>query len=305
MAAGSSYGQRLIDDFISALSAEKGYSAHTCRAYRRDLASFADFVTGDGKAESFDPGQVDHLEVRAWLGRLHRTNSKSTMARKLSALRTFYRFLMRQGSVRMNPAESVRTPKQEQPIPGCLTVDDIFRLLDTLPNDSLLEMRNRAIFETLYSCGLRVSELTGLDTGDMDLSQGIIRVTGKGRKQRLVPIGSKAISAIKAYRRRLAGESPGGKSESGPLFLNKNGRRLTARSVARILDRLVVSCGFLTPVSPHTLRHSFATHLLNAGADLRVVQELLGHESLSTTQKYTHVNIDRLMEAYDNAHPRK
>jgi integrase/recombinase XerC len=295
----------LIDDFISALSAEKGYSAHTCRAYRRDLASFADFVTGEGKAESFDPAQVDHLEVRAWLGRLHRTNSKSTMARKLSSLRTFYRFLMRQGSVRMNPAESVRTPKQEQPIPGCLTVDDIFRLLDTLPNDSLLEMRNRAIFETLYSCGLRVSELTGLDTGDMDLSQGIIRVTGKGRKQRLVPIGSKAIGAIKAYRGRLAGESPGVKSENGPLFLNKNGRRLTARSVARILDRLVVNCGFLTPVSPHTLRHSFATHLLNAGADLRVVQELLGHESLSTTQKYTHVNIDRLMEAYDNAHPRK
>jgi integrase/recombinase XerC len=169
----------------------------------------------------------------------------------------------------------------------------------------VLDLRNRAIFETLYSCGIRVSELVGLNTMDVDPRQALIRVLGKGSQERIVPIGKNALAAIKAYRQALENMCGISADISGPLFLNKNKGRLTARSVARILDQLVTACGLLTPVSPHTLRHTFATHMLDAGADLRAVQELLGHKSLSTTQKYTHVSIDRLMETYDRAHPRK
>ena len=181
----------------------------------------------------------------------------------------------------------------------------MFRLLDGIQTDRILDRRNRAIFETLYSCGLRVSELAGMNLDDIDFESGTVRVMGKGAKQRIVPIGKKALLAVRNYREQLERM---GKFETGrhaPLFLNKNGGRLTARSIGRILKQLVERCGLLTPATPHTLRHSFATHLLDAGADLRVVQELLGHKSLSTTQKYTHVSIDRLMQAYDKAHPRK
>jgi integrase/recombinase XerC len=181
----------------------------------------------------------------------------------------------------------------------------MFRLLDSIHSNSILDLRNRAIFETLYSCGIRVSELVGLNTRDVDFGQDLIRVFGKGGKERIVPIGKKALGAISNYRQHLKGERKISSKLDGPLFLNKNMGRLTARSVARILDKLVTACGLLTPVSPHTLRHTFATHMLDAGADLRAVQELLGHMSLSTTQKYTHVSIDRLMETYDKAHPRK
>lgn len=298
-------GTDLIDDFLSSLSAERGYSVNTCRAYQRDLESFVDFARRESGRRRFNPERVDRLTVRAYLAELHRVNRKSTIARKLSALRSFYRYLLRRGVVSANPADSVRTPKQERRIPACLTVDDIFRLLDAIPLESRLDLRNRAIFETLYSSGLRVSELTGLDTANVDLDAGLVRVLGKGRKERLVPVGQKAVDAIRAYRDRVWRETGIEPGADGPVFLNKNGDRLSSRSVARILDRLIVSCGLLSSASPHTLRHSFATHLLNAGADLRVVQELLGHESLSTTQKYTHVSIDRLMEAYDKAHPRK
>jgi integrase/recombinase XerC len=294
-----------VGEFLLALSAEKGYSENTLRAYRRDLEAFAAFWAGGDEAAEFDPRDVDRLTVRAWLASLHRKNRKATVARKLSALRSFYRFLVRRGLAGENPAEMVATPKQERRIPGCLTVDDMFRLLDRIPAESRLDLRNRAIFETLYSSGLRVSELTGLDMGDVDLAVGMVRVLGKGRKERMVPLGRKAAAAIRAYRDRLEEEGLVAPGDRGPAFLNRDGGRLTSRSVARILKRLVAACGVFSPASPHTLRHSFATHLLDAGADLRAVQELLGHESLSTTQKYTHVSIDRLMEAYDRAHPRK
>lgn len=298
-------GSEWIDGFLQALAVEKGYSEHTCRAYRRDLEEFIAFASKETSRNGPALERIKPITIRGYLGDLHRRNRKSTIARKLSALRSFYRYLMRQGVAKDNPAESVRTPKQDRRIPGCLTVDDIFALLDRIPADSRLDLRNRAIFETLYSCGLRVSELTGLDTGDLDLNAGLVRVLGKGRKERLVPIGRKAVEAVQIYRRRLEEETGVRVDDGGPLFLNNRGSRLSSRSVARIMDRLMVGCGLLTTASPHTLRHSFATHLLNAGADLRVVQELLGHESLSTTQKYTHVGIDRLMEAYDKAHPRK
>jgi integrase/recombinase XerC len=253
----------------------------------------------------FDPRLVDALTIREYLADLYKKNRKSTIARKLSAVRSFFRFLMRQGLIESNPAEGVLTPKQEKKIPSYLTVDDMFRLLDAVPDDRLFDLRNRAIFETLYATGVRISELAGLNTIDVDLDEKLIKVSGKGNKERIVPLGDKAVQAIRAYRMRLYQESGIPWEDSGPLFLNKFKGRLTPRSMARCLDQLVRSCGMLVSVSPHTLRHTFATHMLNAGADLRAVQELLGHESLSTTQKYTHVNIDRLMEVYDQAHPRK
>jgi integrase/recombinase XerC len=181
----------------------------------------------------------------------------------------------------------------------------MFRLLDSIKIDSLLGLRNRAMFETLYSCGIRVSELAGLNVFDVNFSSRVLRVLGKGRKQRIVPIGNKALAFIKSYRKKLVEEKGLPSRENGPLFLNKNNGRLTTRSIARILEKAARACGIFIPVSPHALRHTYATHMLDAGADLRIVQELLGHKSLSSTQKYTHVSIDRLMETYDKAHPRK
>lgn len=304
--------ESLLQAFLASLAAEKGYSAHTCRAYRHDLEEFAAVVTSgeDSGADRsgldrFDPRGIDPLILRGYLAALHRRNRRVTIARKLSAVRSFYRYLVRQGLADHNPAELVATPKQEKRIPAHLTVDDMFRLLDAAQPDNRLGLRNRAIFETLYSCGLRVAELAGLDTGDLDLERGVVRVRGKGNKERQVPVGEKACRAITRYRERLRRETGMAAEAGGPLFLNKDHGRLSTRSIARILERLVRACGVLAAASPHTIRHSFATHLLDAGADLRVVQELLGHASLSTTQKYTHVSMDRLMTTYDKAHPRR
>ena len=305
-----------LQTFLDSLTAEKGYSAHTVRAYRYDLEEFAALIAADPgaptvvidrrkAAERLDPRQVDPLAIRGYLAALYGKNRKSTIARKLSAVRSFFRFMVRQGVIESSPAEGVLTPKQEKKIPAYLTVDDMFHLLDTAATDSLYDLRNKAIFETLYSTGVRISELAGLDTHHIDLEGLVIKVSGKGNKERLIPVGEKAAGTIKAYRERLYRETGIAPDQGGPLFLNKFKRRLTVRSMARSLNQLVRACGLRVPVSPHTLRHTFATHMLNAGADLRAVQELLGHESLSTTQKYTHVSIDRLMEAYDKAHPRK
>jgi len=303
----------LISSFIESLSSEKGYSTNTCRAYGHDLKEFISIISGapasEGRNEKdrddFKIDKVDSLAIRGYLGALHKTNKKTTIARKLSAVRSFFRFLVKHGYITDSPADSILTPKQEKTIPAYLTVDEMFRLLDSIEDGSLSGLRNRAIFETIYSCGIRVSELAGLNLYDVDAASHVIRVLGKGNKQRIVPIGKKAIDAIKNYRNKLETESGVCSDKNGPLFLNKNNGRLTTRSIARILDKVVRECGMQTPVSPHGLRHSFATHMLDAGADLRVIQELLGHKSLSTTQKYTHVSIDKLMETYDKAHPRK
>jgi integrase/recombinase XerC len=300
--------EKLIDVFIEALATEKGFSVNTCRGYRNDLKQFLQYLEENNPRQGNDPvaiDRVDGITIRGYLGRLHKRNKKTTIARKLSAVRSFFYFLVKRGVTEENPAELILTPKQEKPIPAYLSVDEMFRLLDSIHTSKLLDLRNRAIFETLYSCGIRVSELVGLNTGDVDYRQTLIRVLGKGAKERIVPIGKKALLAISKYRQVLISDCGISEEVNGPLFLNKNKSRLTARSVARILDKLVMACGLLTPVSPHTLRHTFATHMLDAGADLRVVQELLGHKSLSTTQKYTHVSIDRLMQTYDKAHPRK
>jgi integrase/recombinase XerC len=302
--------QNAIDAFVQSLAVEKGYSQHTCRAYRHDLEEFSVYFVEISGSHRSGPDaakieQVDAMTIRGYLGHLHKKNTKRTIARKLSALRSFFNYFVKQGRLTDNPAEMILTPKQDKTIPVYLPVDEMFRLLDSIQGEGLLALRNRAIFETLYSCGIRVSELVTMNNGDVDENAGLIRVLGKGAKQRIVPIGRKALQAIERYRERLQTRSGSVLKSEDPLFLNKNSGRLTARSVGRILDKFVRAGGLLKPVSPHALRHSFATHLLDAGADLRIVQELLGHKSLSTTQKYTHVSMDRLMETYDRAHPRK
>jgi integrase/recombinase XerC len=303
----------LIDSFIESLVTEKGYSDHTRRAYRKDILNFFSFL-----ADAYHPGaentkrksrvdlkHIDGIMLRGYLGFLHRKNKKTTIARKLSAIRSFFKFLVKKGIIAENPAELVLTPKQDKTIPVYLSVDEMFRLLDSIQAQTLLDLRNRAIFETLYSSGIRVAELAGMNIADVDFSAALLQVSGKGNKQRMVPVGHKALAAIKAYRTRLQQETGRMATSKDPLFLNRFHKRLSPRSIARILRKLVDAVGLLTPISPHALRHTFATHMLDAGADLRVVQELLGHKSLSTTQKYTHVSIDRLMETYDRAHPRK
>lgn len=303
----------LIDSFLESLVTEKGYSDHTCRAYRKDLQDFFSFLTESRvsggtqrkRNRNVTPQQVDTVMLRAYLSFLHRKHKKITIARKLSAIRSFFKFLVKKGIILENPTELILTPKQNKTIPVYLSVDEIFRLLDSIQTDTLLGLRNRAIFETLYSSGIRISELAAMDISDVDFSAAVVRVFGKGHKQRIVPLGQKALSAISAYRSQLQKQTGLEAFQSGPLFLNRFQKRLTPRSIARILKKLVSAIGLLTPISPHALRHTFATHMLDAGADLRVVQELLGHKSLSTTQRYTHVSIDRLMETYDKAHPRK
>jgi integrase/recombinase XerC len=307
--------KELLETFVDFLSTEKGYSENTCRAYANDLEDFISYflanralaVTDEDEAvDPQDVGAITGLVVRGYLGFLHKQRiKKSSIARKLSAIRSFFKFLERHGVIAENPAISVITPKQEKPIPRYLTVDDVFRLLDSIKTETLTGKRDRAMLETMYSTGIRVSELVGLDVGDVDFSGKVIRVTGKGNVERIVPIGKKSLDCIRDYRNSLDIAKKGDASHRGALFLNRNQGRLTTRSVARILDRCAREAGLTMPVGPHDLRHTFATHMLDAGLDLRMVQELLGHRQLSTTQKYTHVSIDRLMAAYDMAHPRK
>jgi site-specific recombinase XerD len=224
---------------------------------------------------------------------------KSSISRKLASIRSFFSYLHKEGYVRKNPAKLVSSPKIPKTLPKFLTVDETFSLMEAPKGDSFILTRDKAIIELLYSSGLRVSELTLLDIGDLDIKESLIRVKGKGRKERIIPVGSKAMNAIKNY----LPEKISLKKKSPALFLNNRGGRLTQRSIRRILVRYSRIIGLKGSPSPHTLRHTFATHLLHGGADLRTIQELLGHSSLSTTQKYTHVDIAHLAEVYDNAHP--
>ncbi|MEW5910204.1 MAG: site-specific tyrosine recombinase/integron integrase [Thermodesulfobacteriota bacterium] len=304
--------------FIESLSTEKGYSENTCRAYRHDLSEFFSFLAGKTEAErgsdnagdGLEKNQADIHKIREYLALLHEKNGKTTIARKLAALRSFFKFMVKHRITEVNPAQMVRSPKLGKTIPTFLSVDDMFRLLNAFEGKTPAGLRDRAIFETLYSCGLRISELSGMNLEDVDFEKGVIRVMGKGRKERIVPIGKKALDAISDYRKMhhdtLASLGPKKRNSPGsPLFQNKDYGRLTPRSIDRILKKTAKACGFSLPVHPHALRHTFATHMLDAGADLRIVQELLGHKNLSTTQRYTHVSIDRLMETYDKSHPRK
>ena len=299
----------LMQEFQRALVTEENASPHTVRNYLSDLRQLRSFLLEHGLARD-DSGQevaverVDHLSIRAFLTHLLRTNRKSSVGRKLSAAKRFFGYVLRQGVITRDPTAGVATPKKEQQLPVHLTVDDMFRLLEAPPRDTPAGLRDRAILEVLYSCGLRVSELVGLDWTGIDPDLELVRVCGKGGKERLIPIGQKALAALQAYRAHLGELCPRRLRDERAVYLNRRGERLTSRSVARIVEHYVLASGIATKASPHALRHSFATHLLNAGADLRAIQELLGHASLSTTQKYTHVNLDQLMSVYDKAHPR-
>lgn len=303
--------QQLIDKFLKFLSIEKNVSPHTLKAYASDLKEFHEFLITSlslpTDAAQLEIKKIDHLMIRAFLSHLYqKCKKKSSLARKLAALRSFFRFLVDERILTTNPAEIISTPRQEKPLPTFLPVDEIFSLLEAVPVNNVWSARDRAIFEVLYSSGLRVSELVGLNDEDVDFSLEIIKVVGKGRKERIVPVGAKALQALKIYlpqRDQLLASWPL-KTSPLPLFINKWGGRLTARSVARLLQKYIKKCGLMRQISPHALRHSFATHLLDAGADLRAIQEMLGHVSLSTTQRYTHVSLDRLLEVYDRAHPR-
>jgi len=296
-----------IVQFIKYLTIEKGASEHTCRGYLNDLSHLEGFILSSGlypisHEGEVDVSRIDREIIRIYLRALFRSNKKSSIARKLASIRSFFQYLVRNGVISKNPAKGVATPKTERYIPVTLTIDEIFRMLDAPDKSNPLGLRDQAILELLYSSGIRVGELTQLNCDDVDLELGIIKVLGKGKKERIVPIGSKAIEAIKDYLRKRKFLS--GNGTEGPLFINTRNGRLTDRSVRRIVEKYGKKCGPGRSITPHALRHTFATHLLDAGADLRDIQELLGHVSLSTTQKYTHVSIDGLMDVYDKAHPR-
>ncbi|WP_129127365.1 tyrosine recombinase XerC [Geomonas oryzae] len=288
--------KRAIEQFCSYLENERNVSQHTLAAYRSDLEQFALFLDPHGAVAV---SEVNHLAIRRYLAHLHKGHAKSSIGRKLSAIRALFRYLLREGKVEKNPAELVSTPKKEKRLPFHLNIDQVASLVEAPRGGDMLSLRDRAVLETLYSCGLRVSELTGMNVGDLDLHGALARVLGKGGKERIVPVGSCARNALAAYL-----EERGNPQACEPLILNARGGRLTRRSVARIVDAHMLLIAAMRKVSPHTLRHTFATHLLEGGADLRAIQELLGHASLSTTQKYTHVSIDKLMEVYDKAHPK-
>jgi len=287
-----------IQQFTTYLQTERDVSPHTLSAYRSDLAQMLSFAMHE-KGEAVSAQDVDHLLLRRYLAGLSKNNMKSSIGRKLAAIRSFFRFLLRRGTIVKNPAELVATPKKEQKLPFHLDIDQATSLMEAPDDEKKYALRDRAILELLYSSGLRVSELTGLDIGELDLASGMVRVTGKGGKERIVPVGSRALNALRNYL-----EQQNNDSTKGALFLNTRGGRINRRSVARVIDAHVMRIAAFKRISPHTLRHTFATHMLEGGADLRAIQELLGHASLSTTQKYTHVSIDRLMEVYDKAHPK-
>ena len=288
--------QRFIDKFINYLDVEKNSSPHTILNYRIDLRSFAQFI---GEK---DVASIDHLTLRKFLAEMRAKNySKRTIARKLACLRSFFRFLYREGHIKTNPITAISTPKLDKKLPIVLDEAKVARLVQSPSQDDISGLRDRAILETLYSAGIRVSELVGLDVRNVDLISEVIKVLGKGSKERMVPIGSPAVSAIRNYLDKRDGASV---KDKNAVFLNHNGRRLTDRSIRRILNKYIKATSVAEHISPHSLRHSFATHLLDRGADLRSVQELLGHANLSTTQIYTHVTMDRLKTVYDKAHPR-
>jgi integrase/recombinase XerC len=306
---------RAIDGFETYVADERRFSPRTVLAYRSDLDRFADFWEREFAHESAGKtslAKVDTLAVRSYLAYLHRARlSNRSLARHLSTLRSFFRWACREGHLEKNPAKGLPSPRVPKTLPRAMTLPDTERLLSADEDETLVPERERALFEFLYATGLRVSEAAGLDCEDVDLSERLARVTGKGSRERIVPFGETAADALRAYlpsraalrHRARAGE--GGKAEvSEPLFVNARGGRLTPRSMARLLKRRLRAAGLPEEISPHALRHTFATHLLQAGADLRAIQELLGHASLSTTQKYTHLDAARLREVYRNAHPK-
>jgi integrase/recombinase XerC len=302
--------RRLIHRYLEHLQGERQLSPETLRAYEHDLLTFHAFLARDflGKEpDAVRPQDVDPLAVRSFLAALTRSGlGKRSQGRALSAVRSLFRFACREGILEANPAQGVRTPKAPKTLPRHLRPGEVERLIEAPAGDGPLVLRDRAILELLYAAGLRVSELVGLDWPDVDLSARMVRVMGKGSKERMVPFGRPAAAALREWldlwetvRTPVATGD-----DDQPVFLNKRGTRLSDRDVRRVIDHWVDAAAVARGVHPHTLRHTFATHLLEGGADLRAIQELLGHSSLSTTQKYTHLEVDRLLAVYRDAHPR-
>jgi integrase/recombinase XerC len=328
----------VIERFLNYLKFERRFSEHTAKCYGADLVQFSDFLSSHGHGHPHDPHDeghagyghfsggaatatatetevsLDHLllavdieEARAYLVLLNEKGySKATIARKLATLRSFYKYLVKTGGVATNPMTAIRTPKQDKKLPRFMEYDEVKKLLETPTTDNWLGARDRAMFETLYSTGMRVSELVSLNLDDVDFLSEVVHIRGKGKKERIAPISSSALQVIQRYiefRNKRAQSN--GNFDSRVLFVNKHGKRLSTRSVRRKMDKYLKAAGLDPGISPHTLRHSFATHMLNNGADLRSVQELLGHQSLSTTQVYTHLTTRKLKSVYDGAHPRE
>jgi integrase/recombinase XerC len=300
--------ERAIEEFDRHMAIERNLSDQTRKSYLSDLRQYRAFLERRGKSAEEGGGiPTDPMVIRSFLASLYKEKlQKVTVSRKVAALRSFYRYLLREGKVRLNPAELLQLPRCEKYIPVVLSVDEILSLLRVNFSEDAAGLRDRAIIELFYSAGIRLSELTELNIVDVDFAGGLIKVRGKGRKERIVPVGTPAFQALGLYldkRAELAAKGP----QTGPdkpLFLSSRGMRMNPRGVARVVERVVRESGVGRTISPHALRHTFATHLLDAGADLRSIQEMLGHRSLSTTQKYTTVSVSRLMEVYDRSHPR-
>ncbi|HEX8719425.1 MAG TPA: tyrosine recombinase XerC [Pyrinomonadaceae bacterium] len=305
--------EQLLTQFLEHLRYERNVSEHTLRNYAIDLGQFLEYLAPadprTGVRREVDVKDVDHITIREWLSELHDAQKKkSSIARKLAALRTFFQFLVREGAVEANPAKLVSTPRLEKKLPNHLSIEDAVRFIETPDDSTDLGKRDRAILEMLYGTGVRVSELVKLDLGDIDFRGRTVRVKGKRRKERVVPFGEPALHALMRYltevRPAFLNNAPAAERDDRAVFLNYQGTRITTRSVGRMVDKYIKICAGIHDISPHSLRHSFATHLLDSGADLRDIQELLGHARLSTTQIYTHVSMEKLIEVYDKAHPK-
>ena len=293
--------ENYIDEFISYIEIERNYSQHTVGSYRADLLDFREFLIRLNNSQP-SIGEIDHLAIRSYLADLQeRQLSRSTVLRKLSTLRSFFRYLSRRGYLDADPTSALATPKVRRKLPEFLELSEVEALLSAPDTKTIVGLRDQAILELLYSTGMRVGELLALNLSDLDRESALVKVRGKGRKERLLPVGGPAVSALENYlarRYELSGKP------SQAIFLSQRGNRPDAKSVRRRIEKYARDAGIKKKITPHTLRHTFATHMLNAGADLRSVQELLGHASLSTTQIYTHVTADRLKQVYEKAHPR-
>jgi integrase/recombinase XerC len=304
--------EQLLTEFLEHLRYERNLSEHTLRNYASDLEQFLDYLapadSRTGKRSAPAITAIDHITIREWLATLHAAKkTKASIARKLAALRTFFQFLVREGMLELNPAKLVSTPRTEKKLPKHLSIEEAIRFVETPDVETDLGKRDRAILELMYATGVRVAELTRLNLGHIDFKNRLVRVAGKRRKERIVPFGEPALKALKSYIEVRGGfleAAPVSQREPEALFLNYQGTRITTRSVGRMVEKYIRLCAGRCDISPHALRHSFATHLLDSGADLRDIQELLGHARLSTTQIYTHVSMEKLIAVYDKAHPK-
>ncbi len=304
--------EEYLRQFFEHLRYERNVSAHTLRNYSSDLEQFHEHIArpkSDGTRTQIPVKDIDHLTIREWMANLHGLNKKKTsIARKLASLRTFFQFLVREGVLDNNPAKLVATPRIERKLPNHLSMEDAVRFIESPDLETDLGKRDRAILEFLYATGMRVGELVNLNLKDIDFREKLVRVTGKRKKQRILPFGDPALQSLMFYlneaRADFLNSCPPAERDEGAIFLNYQGTRITTRSVGRMVDKYIKQTADIHDISPHSLRHSFATHLLDSGADLRDIQELLGHARLSTTQIYTHVSMEKLIEVYDRAHPK-